>query len=153
MFTITQVEAMERLCRKFMRRWQGVPPTFSLINLYSKTSNLCLPVTTVVEEFKATKVRAVSTLLLCEDEKVRHLNKTIKRGRRYRPQEAVTEADAYWKHQEIVNVICQGQLDLGQYNDQRWSKASAKGRRALVVQRVREVAEEDCSVKAVGLVC
>ncbi len=73
---LTQVQAMERLCSRFVRRWLGVPPSISSVNLYSKTSKLCLPVSLVEGEFKATKARAVSTLLLSKDEKVRHANKT-----------------------------------------------------------------------------
>lgn len=152
-FPMTQVEAMERLCSKFMRRWLGVPPSFSSVILYSKTSKLRLPVSSVVEEFKATKVRAISTLVLSEDEKVRHANKTIKCSRKWKPQAAVKEAEAYWRHQEIIGVVCQGQLGLGNYSTKRWSKTNAKGRRGLIVRRVREAAEEDRCVKATGLVC
>ncbi|KAJ8338397.1 hypothetical protein SKAU_G00373630 [Synaphobranchus kaupii] len=144
---------MERLCSTFVRKWLGVPPAFSSVNLSRKTSKLRLPVSSVVEEFKATKARAVSTLLPSEDGKARHANKTIKSGRKWKPQEAVMDAEAHWKHQVIVGVVCQGRLGLGNYNAKRWSKANAKGKRGLVVQRVRETVEEDRCVKAVGLAC
>ncbi|CAM4733730.1 unnamed protein product [Leuciscus chuanchicus] len=61
------------------------------------------------------------------------------------------EAESYWKHQEIVGVVCQGRLGLGHYSDKRWSRADTRARRGLVVQRVREAAEEDRQVKAIGL--
>ncbi len=98
---------MERLCSRFLRRWLGVPPTSSPVNPYSKTYNLRLLVSSVVEKCKATKARAVSTLLLSKDEKVCHANKTVKCGRKWKPQEAVKEAESYWKHQEIIGVVCQ----------------------------------------------
>lgn len=72
---------------------------FSSVNLFSNKSKLCLPVTSVVEEFKATIARAVSTLLLSEDEKVRNANETIKCVREWKFQEAV---------KEIIGVVCQG---------------------------------------------
>ncbi len=150
-FPLSQVEGMERLCSKFLRKWLGVPPSFSAINLYSKTSKLPLPVSSVVEEFKAAKARAVSTLLSSEDGKVRHASKTIKCGRKWKPQQAVMEAESHWKHQEIVGVVCQGRLGLGHYSEKRWSRADARARRGLVVQRVREAAEEERQVKAIGL--
>lgn len=128
-FPLTQVEVMERLYSRFVRRWLGVPPTFSSVNLYSKTSKLRLPVSSVVAEFKATKARAVSTLLLSKDEKVWHANKTGKCGRKWKPQKAVREAESYWKHQEIIAVVCQGRLGLGNYKAKSWSKVDAKGRR------------------------
>lgn len=142
---------MERLCSKFLRKWLGVPPSFSAINLYSKTSKLPLPVSSVVEEFKATKARAVSSLLASKDEKVRYASKTIKCGRKWKPQQAVMEAESHWKHQEIVGVVCQGRLGLGHYSEKRWSRADARARRGLIVQRIREAAEEERQVKAIGL--
>ncbi len=61
------------------------------------------------------------------------------------------EAESHWKHQEIVGVVCQGRLGLGHYSEKRWSRADVKARRGLVVQRVREAAEEERQVKAIGL--
>lgn len=139
------------MCSRFLRKWLGVPPLFSAVYLYSKTSKLPLPISSVVEEFQATKARAVGTLLLSEDGKVRTASKTIKCGRKWKPQQAVIEAETHWKHQEIVGVLCKGHLGLGHYSTKRWSKANARTRRAFVVQRVREAAEEDRQVKAIAL--
>lgn len=108
-------------------------------------------VSSVVEEFKATKARAVSSLLASKDEKVRYASKTIKCGRKWKPQQAVMEAESHWKHQEIVGVVCQGRLGLGHYSEKRWSRADARARRGLIVQRIREAAEEERQVKAIGL--
>lgn len=58
-FPMSQVEGMERLSSKLLRKWLGVPPSVSPVNLYSKTSKLSLPVASVAEEFKAAKARAV----------------------------------------------------------------------------------------------
>ena len=55
------------------------------------------------------------------------------------------------KHQEIVVWVCQGWWGLGQYKANKWSKANAKGRRALQMQKVREAAEENHCVEAAGL--
>lgn len=150
-FPLSQVEGMERLCSKFLRKWLGVPPSFSTINLYSKTSKLPLPVSSVVEEFKATKARAVSTLLSSKDGKVKHSSGTIKCGRKWKPQQAVREAESHWRHQEIMGVVCKGRLGLGHYSEKRWSRADTRTRRGLVVQRVREAEEEERQVRAIGL--
>ena len=83
----------------------GCPPAFSSVNLYSQTDTLCLPVSSVVGEFNATKLSTI----LSENEKVRHVDKTIKYGREWKPQEALRDAETYWMHQEIVEVVCQGQ--------------------------------------------
>lgn len=105
----------------------------------------------MVEEFKATKARAISALLLSKDGKVQHANKSNRCGRKRKPQEAILDAETYWTHQESTGVVCQGHLGIGNYNVKRWSKASAKGRRELVVQKVFEAAEEDHRGKVVGL--
>lgn len=102
-------EGMERLCNKFLWKWLGVPPSFNTINLYSKTSKLSLPVSLVVEEFKATKARAVSTLLSSKDGKVKHSSIAIRCGRKWKPQQAIREAESHWRHQEIMSVVCKGQ--------------------------------------------
>lgn len=136
-FPLTSVEAMERVCSKFIRKRLGVPPAFSSVNLYSKSSTLRLPCSSVIEEFKATKARAACTLLLSKDIKVRHTSTTINCGRKWKPLEAVQEAETYLRHKEIVGTVCQGRLGLGNYNVKSWTKSSAQGKRDLVVQRVR----------------
>lgn len=42
----------------------------------------------------------------------------------WKREEAVKKAETYWKHQDIVGLVCQEQLGLGNYNAKRWSKAS-----------------------------
>ncbi len=47
--------------------------------------------------------------------------------------------------------VCQGRLGLGHYSEKRWSRADARTRRDLMVQRVCEAAEDERQVKAIGL--
>ena len=49
---ITTVEALERTTNRHLRKWLGVPPSFTRIGLYGKTNKLQLPLSTLVEEFK-----------------------------------------------------------------------------------------------------
>ncbi len=152
-YPVSQVEAMKDCAASVPHHeFQCVSPSFSTINLYSKTSKLPLSVSLVVKDFKAAKARAVSTLLSSEDGKVRHASKPIKCGRKWKPQQSVMEAECHWKHLETMGVVCQGRLDLGHYSEKRWSRADARARRDLVVQRLHESAEEEeCQVKAIGL--
>ena len=69
----------------------------------------------VVEEFKATKTRAVSTLQSSKGAKIKHKSKGIKGSRKWNPQEAVQNAEEHLRHQEIVGLVCQGKLGLGHY--------------------------------------
>ena len=57
-----------RTINKHLRKWLGVPPSFGL---YSRTSKLQLPFTSLVEEYKVGKARLVMTPKDSKDEKVR----------------------------------------------------------------------------------
>ena len=148
---ISKVEAMERLCSRFIRKWMGVPPSFSSVNLYCKGSKLVLPISSVAEEFKATKVRAVTTLRTSKDGKVQKAGEAIRCGRKWKPQEAATSAIEDLKQQEMIGIVCKGRQGLGNYGSQLWSKADPKTKRNLVVQQVRRTEERERQVKAVGL--
>ena len=54
--TIT-VEAIERKVSGYLRRWLGVPPSFTSIGLYSNTIELSLPVFSVVVDLNVAKCR------------------------------------------------------------------------------------------------
>ena len=50
-FAMTQVEAMDRLCSKFVWKWLGVAKALSSIKMYIRASKFCLPISSVVEEW------------------------------------------------------------------------------------------------------
>ena len=59
---MTTVEAMERLASGYLRRWLAVPRSFSSVCLYSSGTKLQLPLTSIAEEYKVTKVRQLLML-------------------------------------------------------------------------------------------
>ena len=61
-FPLTTVEKLERKISSFLRRWLNLPRSLSSLALYSKGSMLQLPITSLVEEYKVTKVRQAITL-------------------------------------------------------------------------------------------
>jgi len=65
------VEGFERLINRYLRRWLGVPPSFTSIGLYGRTNQLKLPMTSIVEEFKVAKGRLVVTLKQSTDDLIR----------------------------------------------------------------------------------
>ncbi|CAC5369161.1 unnamed protein product [Mytilus coruscus] len=58
----TKVESLERMFNRHLRKWLGVPKSFSIIGLYSTSSKLQLPLSSITEEFKVTKTRQVMML-------------------------------------------------------------------------------------------
>ena len=107
------VETIEGKINKFTRKWLEVPPGLSDVALYCANAKLTLPFKSVLEEYKAGKARL--TMMLCEskDAVVRAVQPTIKTGRKWKVNEAVSTGP--W-----------------------WSKASIRERRDLVVQEIRE---------------
>lgn len=64
------MEALERKLNNFLGRWLAVPRSFCSIGLYSTGGKLQLPITSVVEEFKATKACQAMMLRDSKDEMV-----------------------------------------------------------------------------------
>lgn len=56
------VESAERKIKKYTRKWLGLPAELMDVALYYKKSKLCLPLKSVVEEFKAGKARLAMML-------------------------------------------------------------------------------------------
>lgn len=53
---VSTVKGLERKISTYLRRWLGVPTSFCSIGLYSTGSKLQLPVTSVLEVYKTTKM-------------------------------------------------------------------------------------------------
>jgi len=55
--TLTRVEAIQRYVNKCLRKWLRVPLSFTTVGLYSRSAKVQRPLSSVVDEFKAGKVR------------------------------------------------------------------------------------------------
>ena len=97
-----------REAEKKLRKWLDIPPSFTLISLYSRTSKLQFPFTSLVEEYKVGKTRLVMTLKDSKDEKVRAAGVEVKTGRKWSASKAVTEAECRLRHKDIVGTVAQG---------------------------------------------
>ena len=75
---MSTVENMERIISWHLRRWLGVPRSFTSIGLYSTSAKLSLPLRSLSEEFKVTKVRQDITLRTSQVEKVREAGVTVR---------------------------------------------------------------------------
>lgn len=70
-FPISVVEGIERKTNKHLRRWLGIPPSFSSVGLYIRSGQLQLPLSSVVEECKVAKCRFALSLRDSKDVRVR----------------------------------------------------------------------------------
>lgn len=148
---ISTVEGLERRINTYLRRWLGVPRSFCSIGLYSTGSKLQLPVTSVVEEYKATKTRQAMMLRDSKDERVRQAGIVVRTGRKWSASRALTEAEDRLHHADIVGTVAVGRLGLGCSTRISWKKADPKERRGMVQREVRKAEEETRHVKAVAM--
>ncbi|CAC5407387.1 unnamed protein product [Mytilus coruscus] len=118
---MTTIEGMERISNGYLRRWLGVPRSFSSVGLYSLGSKLQLPLKSITEEFKVTKVR--QHLML---KKAGMIN-------------------------EIVGRVAVGRQGLDVTPTAKWRTATVEGKRHLVQKEVRSMEEESRMVKAVSM--
>ena len=140
---ISTVEAIERALSGYIRRWLGVPRSFSSIGLYSSGSKLQLPLSSVTEEFKVTKARQVMMLRDSSDEKVSGAQVEVNTGRKWRADKAVSDAEARLKHNDIVGTTTMDRLWLGCVTIASWKSAALAERRKMVQQEVRSSKEAD----------
>ena len=150
-FPITTVENLERMFNKYLRRWLGVPNSFSSIGLYSSSSKLQLPISSVAEEFKVTKVRLVMMLRYSRDSKVNDAGVEVKTGRKWTAADAVRNAESRLRHRDLVGLLARGKLGIGNIPYTSWQKASVKERRHLVQEELRKEIEESRQARAVGM--
>ena len=98
------MEALERITSRYLRKWHGVPPSFTSIGLYGKTNKLQLPLSSLVEEFKVAKSRVVPTLRDSPDKLIRDGGIQTRTSRKWSATEAVKQAEKTLKHKDIVGV-------------------------------------------------
>ncbi|VDI54010.1 Hypothetical predicted protein [Mytilus galloprovincialis] len=123
---MTTVEGMERISNSYLRRWLGVPRSFSSVGLYSLGSKLQLPLKSITEEFKVTK-EVVDKEVNEED------------------------AESRLKHSEIVGRVAVGRQGLDVTPTAKWRTATVEEKRQLVQKEVRSMEEESRMVKAVSM--
>ena len=91
-FPMTAVDGIERKTNKHLRRWLGIPPSFSSVGLYIQSGQLQLPLSSVVEEFKVAKCRVLLSLKDSDDDLVREVGLTTKSRCKWAANTAVEQA-------------------------------------------------------------
>ena len=118
--------------------------------LYGKDI-LQLLVSSLVEEFKCTKVRTELLLAGSKDVVVSKVVPNPTEGRKWNPRMAAQEAEAILRHTEIVDNVQIGRGGLGLGTGKPlWSRAGPKEKRKLVVEQIRRQEEMLSGTKAVA---
>ncbi|NJK32032.1 MAG: hypothetical protein HC927_06195 [Deltaproteobacteria bacterium] len=148
---LTTVEPMEKRLNGYIRRWLGVPRSFSSIGLYSSGSKLQLPLSSVTEEYKVTKARQVMMLRDSADVKVSGARVEVNTGRKWRADKAVQDAESKLRHGDIVGTTTSGRLGLGCVTRASWKAASVNERRKMVQSEIRSTEEETRQAAATAM--
>ncbi|KAK3520023.1 hypothetical protein QTP70_010861 [Hemibagrus guttatus] len=91
--SVSTVEGLERKINTYLRRWLVAPRSFCFIGLNSTGSKLQLPVTSVLEEYKATKTCQAIMLRDSKDERVCQAGIVVRTGCKWSASRALTEAE------------------------------------------------------------
>ncbi|XP_052259364.1 uncharacterized protein LOC127863766 [Dreissena polymorpha] len=147
----SSVECLERKISKHLRRWLGIPPSFTSIGLYGRSNQLQLPLSSLVEEFKVAKTRLVVTLKQSQDSSIRNAGIETRTGRKWSASQAVEQAEKRLQQKDIVGITAVGRQGLGSSKITLWSSAGNMERRRMVQDEVRAAEEEDRRAKAVAM--
>lgn len=139
---VTAVETMERKFNKHLRRWLGIPPSFTSVGLYIRSGQLQLPLSSVVEEFKVAKCRLSLTYRDSQDQLVREAGIRTRAGRKWASSTAVYQAEASLRTKETIGNPCTGRQGLGTSHFQQWAKSTPKEKRSMIQDEVRNLEEE-----------
>ena len=147
----TAVEGVERKINTYLRRWLGIPPSFTSVGLYIRSGQLQLPLSSLVEEFRVAKCRAAMTFRDSRDIKVREAGVKTRSGRKWEASASLAQAEGNLKLKDIIGAACTGRQGLGMTHFQRWGKSNSTERRTLVQAEIRDLEEERRKARAVEL--
>jgi hypothetical protein len=148
----TTVEALERLTSRHIRKWLGIPPSFTSIGLYGRSNKLQLPLSSLVEEFKTAKTRLVLTIKDSPDELIREAGIVTRTGRKWLASECASQAESSLRHKDIVGITAVGRQGIGANKKTvLWSRSDQKERRAMIQSEVRRVEEHARQARAVEM--
>lgn len=147
----SKIEALERITSRHLRKWLGIPPSFSGVGLYGKSNQLQLLFSSLVEEFKTAKTRLVLTLRDSQDEQIREAGIVTRTGRKWSASETVNQAESSLKLKDIVGITAVGRQGIGATKTPLWNQAGQKERRAMIQSEVRGAEESARQARAVEM--
>ena len=125
---LSRVERIQQNSNKYPRKWFGVPPRFSKVDLYTNSGNLQLPISSLVEEFKIGKVR-LHLMMDSADEIIRKVYPVIKSGTKWSAIKAAQEAECSLQIKDIIGVIQTNRTGLGSTSTKVFSNVGPRGKK------------------------
>lgn len=149
---MSRIEVMQRKVTGALKRWLRIPKSFSSDCLFSRSSKLRLPFSSLTEEVKTAKARNLITLENSADECIRNAGINVDGGRKANTPAEVQDAKSRLQMKDITGIANRGREGLGMRRRQYYSTSSKIERRGMVVNTIREREEEQRLVKMTSLV-
>ena len=144
---LTTVESLQTKITASLKKWLKLPKSLSSACLYSRSTKLKLPYSSLTEDFKAAKARNLVTFQESQDVCIKNAGIVVDAGRKANTPAEVDEAKSRLRVHELVGVPNKGKEGLGMRKRQYYSTSSKKERRDMIVKTVREKEEESRVVK------
>ena len=139
---LSRVEMIERTCTTYIRKWLGLPRTINTSSLYRRKGVLQLSLTSIVEIYKAGKVRTVMMLRELRDQEISDRPPDVRTARKWKVEAATDEIISSLEHGDIVGPAQPDRLGLGNGYFRPFRKMSHRDRRKAAVGQVRKMEAE-----------
>jgi len=110
---MTKVEVLQQQITASLKRWLKIPKSFSKNCMYSKSTKLRLPYSSLEEEFRVAKARNLVTLENSRDSCIKNAGITIDRGIRLNTPAEIKEAKERLQMQVITGIPNKGKEGIG----------------------------------------
>ena len=134
---LSRVEIIERKCSVFIRKWLGLPRVTNNSALYRSKGALQLPLTSIVEIYKAGKVRTVMMLRDSSDPVIRNNPPDVKTARKWKAEEETDLLISTLKHRDIVGAVQTNRKGIGSDPFKPFSSMTRKERREAVTSELK----------------
>ena len=139
---LTRVERIEQRCGIYIRKWLGLPRMLNNSAIFGKQGQLKLPIASIVEEYKVSKVRTVMMLRFSNDPEIKDNPPEVRIGRKWRPEEATDNVICILNHADIVGASQDTRQGVGMQNFRPFCTSSQRQRRDAVVREIRKEEQE-----------
>ena len=122
---LSVVEKLERKVNRYTRKWPGLPPALRSVALYSRSTSLRLPLRSIVEEYKLSKIRTQWMLNNSADSRILEVKPLLRSGRKFRAQNEIDESVVELTFEEVRGPTQTDRHAVGWNHLPKWSQASS----------------------------
>ena len=134
---------------RYIRSWLGLPPGMSSVALYSKSAKLMLPLRSIVEEYKVSKIRTQWMLNNSADIRIREVKPLLKTKMKFKAQDEINKSVSELTFEEMRGPIQTGRHAVGWNHFAKWSESCSAIRAELIIRERRREIERERVTKAV----